>query len=533
MNKVVMIGLDGATFSLLKPLMDDGVMPFLKEFMTEGVHGDLMSTENPLTPPAWISMVTGRSPNFHGIYDFLHPESSGDSVFLKMNDSRNLRCETLWSIASRQGKRVTSLNFYGMSPPVPIEGYLISGFIPWKHLRSATYPPTLFDTLKTLPDFNYKNLGMDISEEKKCIQGLGEDEHENWIKMHSVRTKAWSDLVCYLMETDPTDLTAIVFDSPDKLQHLFWRYLDPQLVDTLSDPKELHIRELCLHHYQELDATIKRLVHLAGSQANVIMTSDHGFGATTEVIYLNEWLSRNGYLKWADITETDANGRLTADRMKEHLMMIDWKNTVAYCPTPSSNSIYIKRAKGSSKGVKDEDYVEFCTTLKQQLLDYRNPADGEQIFASVELNPAKLEGLPCIEYSPDITVKLRDHGFVSILKSTEVVIPRKKPEGTHRPNGIFIARGPDITAGQQIEPLSILDITPLLLYFLDLPIPTDLEGRIPTEILDSNRLMAHPVEYQSVTRSLSNSTTNGQTQEASDEEKEALINQLKLLGYMD
>jgi len=245
-----MIGLDGATFSLLKPLMDDGVMPFLKEFMTEGVHGDLMSTENPLTPPAWTSMVTGRSPNSHGIYDFLHPESSGDSVFLKMNDSRNLRCETLWSIASRQGKRVTSLNFYGMSPPVPIEGYLISGFIPWKHLRSATYPPTLFDTLKTLPDFNYKNLGMDISEEKKCIQGLGEDEHENWIKMHSVRTKAWSDLVCYLMETDPTDLTAIVFDSPDKLQHLFWRYLDPQLVDTLSDPKELHIRELCRRYYQ-------------------------------------------------------------------------------------------------------------------------------------------------------------------------------------------------------------------------------------------------------------------------------------------
>src|SRR4028118_998071 len=185
MNKALMIGLDGATFSLLKPLMDDGIMPFLKKFLSEGVHGDLMSTPNPLTPPAWISMVTGRSPNVHGVHDFLRPESSNGDVFLKINDSRDIRCETLWSMASRQGKRVTSLNFFGMSPPEPIDGYLISGFVPWKHLRSATYPPSLFDTLKALPNFNYKHLGMDVSEEKKCIQGLESNEYENWIHTQS------------------------------------------------------------------------------------------------------------------------------------------------------------------------------------------------------------------------------------------------------------------------------------------------------------------------------------------------------------
>ena len=104
MKKVLMIGLDGATFSLLKPFMDEGVMPFLKQVVSEGVHGDLMSTRNPLTPPAWTSMITGTSPHVHGIYDFLRPVTVDDGgVFLGVNDSRQNRSETIWTMVSRKG----------------------------------------------------------------------------------------------------------------------------------------------------------------------------------------------------------------------------------------------------------------------------------------------------------------------------------------------------------------------------------------------------------------------------------------------
>jgi len=114
MNKVLMIGLDGATFYLLDSLMAQGVMPFLSKVISGGVRADLMSTRNPLTPPAWISMVTGRSPSVHTVYDFLKPSTLEDgSVFLRINDAREIRAETVWSMVSRQGKRATSLNFYG------------------------------------------------------------------------------------------------------------------------------------------------------------------------------------------------------------------------------------------------------------------------------------------------------------------------------------------------------------------------------------------------------------------------------------
>jgi len=529
MSKALMIGLDGATFSILKPLMEEGVMPFLKQFVAAGVHGDLMSTRNPLTPPAWVSMITGRSPHVHGIYDFLRPVALEDgSVFLKVNDSRDIRSETLWSMASRQKKRITSLNFYGMTPAMPVDGYLASGFVPWKHLRHGIYPESLFDTVKSMPNFDYKMLGMDIGEEKKCVQGLLEGEHEDWIKLQDERDSAWADLCCHLMETDPTDLTAVVLDGPDKLQHLFWRFVDPALVESNPSPWYAKIRELCLNFYRKLDRNLERLVELAGPDTNVIMTSDHGFGATTEIVYINEWLAQKGYLKWADAAEQDDTGKLTANKMKDHLGMIDWKNTIAYCPTPSSNAIYIKKDAGSGKGIKDNEYLEFCLQFKQDLLNFRDSA-GEPVFMGVDLN--KLEGTPYVEPSPDITLRLRDGGFVSILKSNEIVVPREHADGTHRPNGIFIGRGPDIKQGEQVPPLNLLDITPLLLYFLGLPVPENLEGRVPKEVLKAETVAARPVEQAGATVKQADSAS--EDREPTPEEREALMNQLKLLGYMD
>jgi len=70
-----LIGLDGATFSILDPLMDDGVMPFLKQFTASGARAELRSVVPPLTPPGWTSIMTGRSPGNHGVVDFFTFES--------------------------------------------------------------------------------------------------------------------------------------------------------------------------------------------------------------------------------------------------------------------------------------------------------------------------------------------------------------------------------------------------------------------------------------------------------------------------
>ena len=60
-NKVILIGLDGGTFDIMMPFIENGSMPVVKSLIDEGVHGILKSTFPPLTCPAWFSFSTGRA----------------------------------------------------------------------------------------------------------------------------------------------------------------------------------------------------------------------------------------------------------------------------------------------------------------------------------------------------------------------------------------------------------------------------------------------------------------------------------------
>src|SRR6266481_705168 len=65
--KVVIIGLDSATWDLIQPWAREGLLPNLSKLIESGVSGDLQSAIPPLTPPAWTSFMTGSNPGKHGI----------------------------------------------------------------------------------------------------------------------------------------------------------------------------------------------------------------------------------------------------------------------------------------------------------------------------------------------------------------------------------------------------------------------------------------------------------------------------------
>nr|HMQ71386.1 alkaline phosphatase family protein [Rubrivivax sp.] len=162
--KTLFIGLDGATFTVLDELTRPqgdapAVMPFVGRIYAEGVRAKLRSTPNPLTPPAWVSLMTGRGPGHHGVYDFVRAEERGDQVFMTLYDARDCRVETIWSLASRQGRRIAALNFpFTAPPPRSLDGFVLPGFVPWKHLRRNTPPVDLYDRLKQIPGFKAQEL---------------------------------------------------------------------------------------------------------------------------------------------------------------------------------------------------------------------------------------------------------------------------------------------------------------------------------------------------------------------------------------
>jgi predicted AlkP superfamily phosphohydrolase/phosphomutase len=530
--RTILIGLDGATFSILDPLIAEGVMPFLASLFESGARAELASVIPPLTPPAWTSLMTGRSPGNHGILDFLSYEFQADRRHLRVADASDVACETIWSIVSRHGLRANVLNFPLTFPVRPLSGNVVPGWVPWRHLRLACFPDGLYDRLKALPGFDPRELAMDMSLEEKALEGCQrEDEYEHAIKLHIRREQQWFNIARYLMREDPAELTAILFDGVDKLQHFCWRFIDANVFPASPSQWELKIRGLCLDYYREVDRLLADIVTSAGADVHTIIASDHGFGPTARVFYLNAWLEKQGYLVWADAAHVKEKHpeTLGLGTMARRFYEVDWERTVAYCPTPSSNGIYLSFPAGAANRPKTEqDYRDFREALRRSLLEIEDPSTGEPIIAHIWTREDAFAG-PHMGSAPDLTLGLSDGGFVSILPSDEILKPRPEVSGTHRPNGVFAAHGPGVRNGLRLSSLSILDVAPLVLYSMGLPIPVDLEGQVPVEIVDPTYLQVHPILTGGTTESPSGAFAQAGGPSIEDE----VVKQLQALGYME
>src|SRR6266702_7653510 len=102
--KVVVIGLDAATWTLIRPWMAEGKMPNLAKLMKAGVSGPLQSIMPPITPPAWTSFMTGKNPGKHGIFNFL--EARPGTYELTYSNGASRRAKTIWRMLSDVGYTV-------------------------------------------------------------------------------------------------------------------------------------------------------------------------------------------------------------------------------------------------------------------------------------------------------------------------------------------------------------------------------------------------------------------------------------------
>ncbi|MBC8492851.1 MAG: alkaline phosphatase family protein [Chloroflexi bacterium] len=535
-NQTVLIGLDGATFTILDPLMQDGVMPFLKELIDSGVRAELRSVIPPLTPPAWTSLMTGRNPGQHGIFDFFRKESL-DSHHIRFVTSRDVHAETIWSIVDRHGRRATVLNFPLLFPTPLINGYVVPGWMPWWLLRLGCHPVNLYDRLKALPGFNAREFAMDMSPEKKAktIEGCQQHEYEDWIEPHIRREQQWFQILRALMREDPCELTAVLFDGMDRLQHLCWRLLDPAYLDEPLSPWAQRTRQRCVGYFRQLDQMLAEIVSLAGPEATVVLASDHGFGAQTGTFFVNSWLEQRGYLAWVDDKAPLASVSEVRDigQLARYVYLLDWERTKAYASTPSSNGIHIVVAgQGGEKGVPEAEYEGFRNKLVEELRGFTTPETGEPVVSQVWTREEVFDG-PYINMAPDLILELRDGGLASVLASDAPFKPRHQLSGSHRPEGVFIAAGPGIRQGISLSQLSILDVAPLVLYSWGLPIAADMEGRVPMESFEPSLLQGRPVRADVRLESPPRFPSYTDAGELDAEAEAEVLRRFRALGYVE
>jgi predicted AlkP superfamily phosphohydrolase/phosphomutase len=522
--KTVLFGLDGATYTVLDHLVAEGVMPNLGELYRKGCRAVLESTPLPLTPQAWTTLATGRSAGHHGVHDFFRPEVGPHGLFWRLNDSRSNHCETVWKYASRHGKRATVLNYIGTAPPEPINGHVLPGFVSGRHLRRWSHPADLFRRLEGVPGLDVQVLGLDLETEQQALQDLEPERWAPWIRHHLERERVWFGVMEHLMTHEPSDLTAIVFDGVDKIQHLAYRYLDPALVPADPTPWEAEIIALCRHYFRQVDDFLGRVLRRAGRWGRVFVASDHGFAATWEIFYVNKWLHDQGWLRWRGAVAEDERNSNFGDRLAHLTNHIDLASTRAYALTPSSNGIYLN--------IPPDEYEGFREELLRRLYQVQAP-DGGRVVTAAKKREETFPG-PFMNRVPDLTLTLRDHGFISVLNARAAVVPRPQPAGTHHPHGVLVAAGPGVREGAAGGLANLLDVAPLLLHSLGLPIPDELEGTFPVRLYDPAYLENDPPRLAGSAGTPPPAAGPGADDCDPDEADQAVVlERLRSLGYIE
>lgn len=534
-ERMMVIGLDGATFDVLKPMMADGKMPNLKKFIESGTHGILDSTVPPITPAAWTTFMTGKGPGRHGIIDFEKYDVSTGK--LSFNSSLEIHERTLWQILSDKNKRVGVIGVPMTYPPYPVNGFLVSGFETPGTDVQFTHPPELKDELlKLCPDYSYRT-----HWRRKT---LGGDELFKTNLEHITRSfDQGLTLATQFGDRYGWDVLMVMYKLVDNLLHKTWRYLDartagrwPQRAAWVAD---------CFRH---LDDVLGQLFEYAAkNKASVMIMSDHGHGSLEGKAQPNLLLKQWGYLvikssltqarRRAEKVINQTLGR-TRKRFESNLgiekdIVLDWSKTRACVMHAGMNGFLYISLKGRQPDgiVEPDDYEKLRDELKERFLGVTCPGrDGRPIsvFSEVhkpeELYNCRREDQP---WMPDLL--LVPHPGLAVVRKIRggrpVVWSRlNHMEGTHRQEGIFAAGGVNIRSGQQIH-ANIADVTPTLLAAMGLPVPDDMEGRVLDELFET---------APSVQAEQAGAATEAQSREVfSDEEKKALTQRLIDLGYLE
>jgi predicted AlkP superfamily phosphohydrolase/phosphomutase len=383
----------------------------------------------------------------------------------------------------------------------------------------------------------------------------------------------------YLMQNKPWDCMMMMFGESDGAGHHFWKYCDPRSPLFTSSPPNM--QDSIFRVYEELDKQLGQFKDMLPEDTTLLMMSDHGFGGVSNcVLHPNCFLHEQGLLhfrgaasRWYSrfldglklravvflpsklkrLLYRVAGSRLGTIESRVRFGMIDWPKTVAYFeenPYYPALRINLKGRQPEGTVEPGREYEEVRTRIIESLESWRHPRTGEKIVRRAYRREEVYSG-PALEEAPDVVIHWAEHegytyAFKLSSKSEDLAWTRyvdpNKPEnlayftgksGSHRDNGIFLAQGPGVAEGVEIEGARIMDVAPTILQLLNVPVPDDMDGRPLQQIFTEEYAASGVGAVAAVAAGQYGETASSEAGVYSAEDNEKISQRLRALGYID
>ena len=364
MKKIVIIGLDGVPFELIKDLSDKEVMPNTSQLIQEGDLRCMSSSLPEVSSVAWSSIITGKNPAEHGIFGFteLYP----NTYQIRFPSFLDLKEKPFWE---KTEENSIIINLPATYPVREMRGVHISGFVSID-LERSVYPKELIPKLK---EFRYQ-LDVDSEKAHHSLDLFLEDLD----KTLEARVKTYR----YLWESYKWGIFMLVFTGTDRLMHFLW--------SAYEDENHKYHQQF-LDHFRKIDEVIGQIHNRLDSNDLLIILSDHGFEGLDKDIYINYLLRKEGFLKFEDTQP-------------------EWRNisseSLAFALDPAR--IYLNLKGNYPKGKLSKEDKEIVLRDLEGLFSSLE-VEGKRVIKSIYRKEEIYKG-PFLESAPDL-VLVGEKGF--------------------------------------------------------------------------------------------------------------------------
>jgi predicted AlkP superfamily phosphohydrolase/phosphomutase/Flp pilus assembly protein TadD len=276
-SKTLLVGWDAAEWKIIRPLIEQGLMPNFRRLMEEGIAGSIHSGHPLLSPTLWTSLVTGRHPVRHGILGAVELGIGG----AKFRPIGRGACKSppIWSVLDRAGVACHSINFPATHPAEHLHGVSVSNLFAIDAKAKDSVWPVGFrkelDALRVRPE------EIDAASISTFLPKAGEVDRTQDPRLKQIaailaHTATVHAAATWALENVAWQFAAVCYTGLHQFSHGFMRYHPPRMEGVSERDFEIY-GGVVIAAYRFHDMTLGRLIELAGPGSNILLASDHGF----------------------------------------------------------------------------------------------------------------------------------------------------------------------------------------------------------------------------------------------------------------
>jgi predicted AlkP superfamily phosphohydrolase/phosphomutase len=295
-ERLILLGFDGASPNLLEPLVAQGKLPSIRRLMETASYGPLRSIRPAKSGVLWTSIATGKTMLKHGILDWTFVNEQG----LKIPYHREgRRAKAYWEILAERGLTTGTINWWVSYPPRPVaNGYVVSDLFRRRQQPETVSPPHYFEWLNAL---RLKHPDAPAERERQGIPDWKAEEVATPIEgaqqqiLLSYDTYLAQDVTIdrvsdYLWTQHPVRVFSTYFRLVDVTSHFTGHFLDRKVYDevaaleasgtaTAADVErlDLEMARVTAPAYEFMDRIVGKYLDRMDGHTALIVCSDHGF----------------------------------------------------------------------------------------------------------------------------------------------------------------------------------------------------------------------------------------------------------------